>query len=52
MPNNLFLVDTSIWIFALRKDSIPAVKDRISDLLKENSIAVNGMIKLEIHLRR
>ena len=48
MPNNIFLVDTSVWIFALRKDFIPAVKDRISHLLKVNTILISGMIKLEI----
>ena len=48
MPNNLFLVDTSAWLFALRKDFIPVVKDRIDHLLKENAIITTGIIKLEI----
>jgi hypothetical protein len=48
MPNDLFLVDTSAWILALRKDFIPDVKDRISYLLKENAIITSGMIKLEL----
>ncbi len=38
MPNNLFLVDTSAWILALRKDFQADVKDRIEYLLKENAI--------------
>lgn len=48
MPNNLFLVDTSVWILALRKDFLPEVKDRIAYLLKENAIITSGMIKLEL----
>ena len=48
MPNNLFLVDTSAWLFALRRDFIPVVKDRIDHLLKENAIITTGIIKLEI----
>ena len=48
MPNNLFLVDTSAWLFALRKDFMPEVKDRIDYLLKENAIITTGMVKLEI----
>ena len=48
MLNELFLVDTSAWILALRKDFAPVVKDRIEFLLKENSIATTGMVKLEL----
>ncbi len=48
MPNNLFLVDTSAWILALRRDFLPGVKDRIAYLLKENAIITSGMIKLEL----
>ena len=48
MPNNLFLVDTSAWILALRKDFLPGVKDRIAYLLKENAIITSAMIKLEL----
>lgn len=48
MPNNIFLVDTSAWILALRKDFLPDVKNRIGYLLKENAIITSGMIKLEL----
>jgi predicted nucleic acid-binding protein len=48
MSNNSFLVDTSAWILALRKDFDPAVKERIDHLLKENALITTGMIKLEI----
>ena len=48
MLNKLFLVDTSAWILALRKDFLPVVKDRIAYLLKENTIITSGMVKLEL----
>jgi predicted nucleic acid-binding protein len=48
MPNSLFLVDTSVWILALRKDFLPDAKNRIAYLLKENAIITSGMIKLEL----
>jgi len=48
MSNKSFLVDTSAWILALRKDFVPSVKERIDHLLKENAIITTGMVKLEI----
>jgi predicted nucleic acid-binding protein len=48
MPSELFLVDTSAWILALRKDFLPVVKNRIEHLLKENAIVTIGLVKLEL----
>ena len=48
MLNERFLVDTSAWILALRKDFSPAVKDRIEFLLRDNAIAITEMVKLEL----
>ena len=48
MPNSPFLVDTSVWILALRKDFLPVAKNRLAYLLKENAIIISGMIKLEL----
>jgi predicted nucleic acid-binding protein len=48
MPNNRFLVDTSAWILALRKDFLPDVRDRVEYLLKEDAIITTGMVKLEL----
>jgi predicted nucleic acid-binding protein len=48
MPTKLFLVDTSAWLLALRKDFIPELKDRIDYLLKEDAIITTGIIRLEI----
>ncbi len=48
MPHNLFLVDTSAWLFALRKEFSPVIKERLDHLLKENRVITVGIIKLEI----
>ncbi len=48
MQTELFLVDTSAWIFVLRKDFVPQIKDRVDSLLKENIILTTGIIKLEL----
>jgi hypothetical protein len=48
MPNELFLVDTSAWIFALRKEPVVQIKDRIDSLLKEDTVITTGIVKLEI----
>ena len=48
MPNNSFLIDTSVWLLALRKDFIPEVKDRIDCLLRYDVVITTGIIKLEI----
>jgi predicted nucleic acid-binding protein len=48
MHNERFLVDTSVWIFALRRDPVPEIKNRIDSLLREDTVLTTGMIKLEI----
>ena len=48
MPNNSFLIDTSAWLFALKKDFVPEVKNRIDLLLKNDAVVTTGIIKLEI----
>jgi len=48
MPSSLFLVDTSAWIFALRKEFVASVKERISQLLRDHIVLTNGMIRLEL----
>ena len=44
----MVLIDTSAWLFALKKDFHPAIKRRIEDLLLESDVAINGMIELEL----
>jgi predicted nucleic acid-binding protein len=48
MMGNWVLVDTSAWLFALRKDFNPEIKNRIDFLLHENLILITGIIKLEL----
>ncbi len=48
MPNDVFLIDTSAWLFALRKDFIPEVKELIDRLLRDGVVITTGIIKLEI----
>lgn len=43
-----FLVDTSAWLLALRKNFLPIAKDRIDYLLKEDLVISTGMVKLEL----
>ncbi len=44
----MVLIDTSAWLFALKKDFHPAIKERIGQLLVESDVAISGMIILEL----
>jgi predicted nucleic acid-binding protein len=44
----MILIDTSAWLFALKKDFHPVIKERIEQLLVESDIAICGMIALEL----
>ena len=44
----MVLIDTSAWIFALKKSFHPFVKKRIEKILMESDVAINGMIELEL----
>jgi predicted nucleic acid-binding protein len=46
----MILVDTSAWLFTLKKDFHPVIKERIEQLLVESEIAICGMIALVIAL--
>lgn len=46
--DRLFLIDTSVWIYALRKDYIPKVKSYIEKLIDEDRVVINSIIKLEL----
>lgn len=48
MPADHFLIDTSVWLFALRREPIPEIKIRIDSLLKEDLVITTGIIELEI----
>ena len=44
----MILIDTSAWLFALKKDFHPAIKERIEQLLVESDVAICGMVTLEL----
>ena len=44
----MVLVDTSAWIFALKKNPFLPLKEKIDLLLREELILTFGMIKLEL----
>jgi len=44
----MVLVDTSAWIFALKKNPLLPLKEKIDLLLREGLILAFGMIKLEL----
>jgi len=48
MLNNLVLIDTSVWVLALRKSPPPSVKDEVGHLLAENRVAIVPMVRLEL----
>ncbi len=48
MRDKFALIDTSAWLFALRKDFLPEIKDRLDFLLKENMVLTTGIIRLEL----
>lgn len=44
----MVLIDTSAWIFALKKKFHPFVKERVENILTESDVAINGIIELEL----
>lgn len=48
MPSEPVLVDTSAWLHALTKESVPAIKSGVDELLKDNLVVTTPMIKLQL----
>jgi hypothetical protein len=48
MNEGPFLVDTSAWIFALRKNPQEIIKNRVAQLLEKDAVIITEMIKLEL----
>lgn len=44
----MFLIDTSVWIFALKKNFHPFIREKIDKILSESDVAINGIIELEL----
>jgi hypothetical protein len=48
MSSNLVLIDTSVWILALRKSPPPEIRDEVAHLLAEDRVAIVPLIRLEL----
>jgi predicted nucleic acid-binding protein len=46
--NNLCLVDTSVWIYALRKAFVPEIKSYVERMIDDDRIVIVPIIKLEL----
>jgi predicted nucleic acid-binding protein len=44
----LYLVDTSAWLFVLRRPPVTALRDRLEELLSADAVAVMGIVVLEL----
>jgi predicted nucleic acid-binding protein len=44
----MILIDSSAWLFALKKNFHPAIKERVELILIESDVAINGIIELEL----
>ena len=44
----MFLIDTSVWIFALRRRPIASIRDRVDQLLAQGQVATTGIVRLEL----
>ncbi len=44
----MVIIDTSAWVFALKKNFHPLIKDRIDTMLMESDVGINGIIELEL----
>ena len=45
---SLYLVDTSVWIFALRRTPVPAIVEILGELLRQDMVAICPLIELEL----
>jgi hypothetical protein len=46
--NSLCLVDTSVWIYALRKTFVPEIKSYVERMIDDDRIVIIPIIKLEL----
>ncbi|MBE0478920.1 PIN domain nuclease [Candidatus Aerophobetes bacterium] len=44
----MFLIDTSVWIFALGKNYLPQIREKVDRLLEKNEAAICAMIRVEL----
>lgn len=43
-----YLIDTSVWIFALKKEFVPKIKLYVERMIDEDKVVINPIIKLEL----
>jgi len=48
MTDGLFLIDTSVWIEALRPGGIVAIRERLNEILAERKGATTPLVLLEL----
>jgi predicted nucleic acid-binding protein len=48
VATQIYLVDTSVWIFALRRNAPEIIRRRLGDLLDLDAVATCGLIELEL----
>ncbi len=44
----MYLIDTSVWIPALRKDGPPSIQEQIRKWVRENVASTNGVVRIEL----
>ena len=44
----MYLIDTSVWIPALRKDGPPAMQQEIRNWIRDNAVSTNGIVRIEL----
>lgn len=48
MKTKLVILDTSVWILALRQQAKDEIRQQISHILENMTVAINPLIKLEL----
>lgn len=46
--NNIYLLDSSVWIQVLRLNPVVSIQNRVDRLLKENAVAIMPIVKVEL----
>ena len=44
----MYLIDSSVWIPALRKDGPPSIQEEIRKWIKDNVVSTNGIVRIEL----
>jgi predicted nucleic acid-binding protein len=44
----MVLIDTSVWLFALKRDFHPLIKKKVETLLLTEKVAISGILQLEL----